>query len=426
MAKRDFRSADFAKKMQSTIEKSEMSGNSVTSVDIRLDKIDENPDNEVIFNMDDIERLAHAIQELGFSGAIEVFKKEDGRYEIVSGHRRLRAMKLLGKETIPAIVSSKPDRIQLRKKLVGGNINNRDMKPMDWARVILYQRNTYYIEDAEKYNKALDETPEGFDRYTPIDNVNAKLEADFGMKRSQLSHYMRLNKLIPELQEFVDAEYVAFSCVYVLSSNTEGEQREVFQAIKNEWDMMSADEDGYKRMPSVTVNRIINSTLFKMKNQAERDAGLNRTSILLNKPVPEPTELQYAEPDTSSPSDFDVEEKMSALREELEDNSQSEPQVISHEEPEFKHYIENPVPVKDDTPDFTPTYAGMPLDFDSNKDVLPTPAKTFKPFIDSSIDSLALQLERVLDVDYDIQDKDAVSKSLNKLEELIAKIRSEL
>lgn len=426
MAKRDFSSAGFSKQMQATMEKSEMSGNAVTAVDIRLDKIDENPDNEKIFNMDDIERLAHAIKSEGFQGAIEVYKKEDGRYEIKSGHRRYRAMKLMGRETIPAIVSSVKNDIQRRKSLIGGNINNRDMKPMDWARVILYQRNTYYMEDAEKYNKELIQTPEGFDAYKPIDNITAKLVADFGFKDSKIRRYMRLNKLIPEVAEFVDNGYVPVTAICVLSESDEDEQREIFKMIKQEWDMISADEDGVKILPGTTTSRIINSGRMKIRNQIDRDAGLNRTKILLDRPAPQPEEIPFAKPE---PISFDTvtsadEEKSPVIPE----HYTAVPDVS--DEPE--EVISNPlraeaIQVNTDAPDYNfSSFAGEPIDFGKPDEPMVSPTKSFKPYIDNSIDTLVMQFERAMDVEYEIKDREELKKSLDRLEMLLDKLKKEL
>lgn len=72
--------------------------NTANIVRIPLEEVHENPDNNKIFSMDKIDRLADTIEDEGFVGAIEVFKISDHYYEISSGHRRFEAMKMVGEK----------------------------------------------------------------------------------------------------------------------------------------------------------------------------------------------------------------------------------------------------------------------------------------------------------------------------------------
>lgn len=122
-----------------------------TIQDISVTLIDENPDNDKIFNMNDIDHLAEMIDSQGFRGAIEVMEKGDGRYEIVAGHRRYRAYISLGHKTIPCIVSPKMSDVEKTKTLISSNINSRKMDPIDYARAIQYYTEKVCIP--EKLNK---------------------------------------------------------------------------------------------------------------------------------------------------------------------------------------------------------------------------------------------------------------------------------
>ena len=62
----------------------------------------EHPDNEYLFGMEGIERLAEGMRKVGFKGAIEVWDMKDGTYQIYSGARRNRANTLLGNSRIKA------------------------------------------------------------------------------------------------------------------------------------------------------------------------------------------------------------------------------------------------------------------------------------------------------------------------------------
>ena len=75
-------------------------------IEIDIARIRKNPDNELIFNMDNLDVLANNIKEVGFVGAIDVIENPDGYYEILSGHRRYEAALLLGMKTIPVHIET--------------------------------------------------------------------------------------------------------------------------------------------------------------------------------------------------------------------------------------------------------------------------------------------------------------------------------
>lgn len=290
MAKRDYGSALFASEMKKTLEKAEAKGNTVTAINIRLDKIDENPDNNQVFNMDDIERLANTIKQDGFSGAIEVFLKDDGRYEISAGHRRCRAVKLLGWDTIPAIVSQADDEIKKRKKLVKSNINNRNMRPLDWARAFEYHKNTLYMEDAKASGRV----------FVPGEHYNSskalslwdRMEEDFGYKRRFMQKYLKLLTLIPELQEMVDKGSLPAMATAALGDESEEVQQEFLKMAKEQISILSAGEDENISLPASSVANIIKSVSAKQgrkenkEKRIEEYQEINETSNLGNsKPV---------------------------------------------------------------------------------------------------------------------------------------------
>lgn len=118
---------------------------------LQISHLVEYPDNEYVFGMEGIERLAAGIKSNGFKGAIEVWDMGDGQYMIYSGARRTRAYKLLGNDTIKAFVYPYPESETLRRRLfLGANIYGRDaIKKGDaihTARQIDYLRKTIDME----------------------------------------------------------------------------------------------------------------------------------------------------------------------------------------------------------------------------------------------------------------------------------------
>lgn len=190
-------------------------------IDISL--LDENPDNENVFNMDGMEQLKRSINENGFTVPVEVFKKPDGRYEISSGHRRVRAMKELGKDRVPCIVNSMPNDIVRAKRLLDSNITNRDMRPMDYARAI-----EYYVDYVLK--------PSGF-----AGRINDACADYFGISSSAVYKYRSLSKIDSSLQELADDERIPFTSLVSAHRLSPGMQEKLASELKK---MLSKDGDG--------------------------------------------------------------------------------------------------------------------------------------------------------------------------------------
>lgn len=198
---------------------------------ISISLLDENPDNETVFNMDEIEKLERSITDNGFMGVVEVFKKPDGRYEISSGHRRVRAVKELiaeGKrssDTVPCIVNTMPSDVVRAKKLLDSNITNREMKPLDWARSIEYYINNVLI-------------PSGI-----TGKFNQKCSEYFGISTSSVYKYRVLLDMIEPLQELADDprfSYSAFNAVHKLSK---AGQQKLYTILKEKLASESDSED---------------------------------------------------------------------------------------------------------------------------------------------------------------------------------------
>ena len=124
-----------------------------TPVNLEMSLIDENPKNEKIFNMSKIDDLAKYIKEKGFYQPILVFQKENGRYEIIAGHRKYRAKKLNGDRTIPAVVKQAPKTEGERSyQLIMDNMQARTLTPIDTARSMKELSETWIQEQREAGN----------------------------------------------------------------------------------------------------------------------------------------------------------------------------------------------------------------------------------------------------------------------------------
>ena len=183
------------KQIESITSKGVSETNNKLVKEIPLDLLDPHPMNSQIYTTEGIEGLCHSIKESGFFGAIDVYQKNDGRYMIVSGHRRFLAMKQLGRKTIPALIyKMEPEDIILRK-LIEANQNTRTPSPMEKAMEIV------------AYEESLLEG--GYQG-----RINDKLCAVFNMSLSKLHKVKSIVKLTDELKKYaydLTFPYEAFS-----------------------------------------------------------------------------------------------------------------------------------------------------------------------------------------------------------------------
>lgn len=244
-------------------------------IDISL--LDENPDNENVFNMDGMEQLKRSINENGFTVPVEVFKKPDGRYEISSGHRRVRAMKELGKDRVPCIVNSMPNDIVRAKRLLDSNITNRDMKPMDYARAI-----EYYVDYVLK--------PSGF-----AGRINDACADYFGISSSAVYKYRSLSKIDSSLQELADDERIPFTSLVSAHRLSPGMQERLASELKK---MLSKDGDG----DGPSRDRIM-SLIRNLLKEEDRYRGANDRAKRKKAPdnIPVSDDEQQDSPGTDKP-----------------------------------------------------------------------------------------------------------------------------
>ncbi|MDP3314246.1 ParB/RepB/Spo0J family partition protein [Lutibacter sp.] len=144
-------------------------------LEIDIDAIDVNPfQPRTYFNEEALRELASSIKELGVIQPITIRKLEGNKFQLVSGERRFRASKLIGKKTIPAYIRIANDQEMLEMALVE-NIQRKDLDP---------------IEIALCYQRLIDE----------IDLTQEDMSLRVGKKRSTISNYLRLLKLDPIIQ----------------------------------------------------------------------------------------------------------------------------------------------------------------------------------------------------------------------------------
>lgn len=194
--------------------------------DIPIDQIDEFPDHPFHVRMDeDMDQLVESIKTRGIITPVTLRQKEDGRYEIVSGHRRTKACELAGLTTVKAEIEelSKDEAIIL---MVESNLQRTTILPSEKA--FSYKMR---LEAMNRQGQRTDLTS------TPVvskSRSSEELAEQSGESREQVRRYIRLTQLIPPLLNMVDEGRIAFRPAVELSYLTENEQSALLETITYE------------------------------------------------------------------------------------------------------------------------------------------------------------------------------------------------
>lgn len=174
--------------------------------------------------------LVDSIKKFGVLEPVMVIPHKDGGYEMVSGHRRMRACQLAGIEDIPVIVRNL-DRDEAIISMVDSNLKREEISPMEKARA--YQMKT----DAMK-RKMGRRTKEEIvqDEAMGIKRMNAdeELAQQVGESPATIQRYKTLNKLVPELQNMVDEGKIPVNTGADIAQMKPAEQKVLADAIQKE------------------------------------------------------------------------------------------------------------------------------------------------------------------------------------------------
>ena len=194
--------------------------------DIPLELIDDFPDHPFKVRMDeDMEQLVQSIKERGIITPVTMRPKEDGRYEVVSGHRRKKACELAGLSAIKAEVRdmTRDEAIIL---MVESNLQRSTILPSEKA--FSYKMR---LEAIKRQGQRTDLTSAPVGSKLP-QRSNEELSATVGDSRSQIQRYIRLTNLIPPLLDLVDEGKIALRPAVELSYLSLEEQCSLHETIQ--------------------------------------------------------------------------------------------------------------------------------------------------------------------------------------------------
>lgn len=175
---------------------------------------------------EEMEKLKDSISLYGVLTPVVARRCENGRYELISGHRRKYACKALGIEFIPAIVREM-SREEAVIAMVDSNLQREHILPSEKAFA--------YKMKMDALRKKAGRPPKG--NLTPLVSdfrTDELIGVENGESREQVRRYIRLTELVPELLELVDDGRMAFRPAVEISYLTEDEQRDLVETIDSE------------------------------------------------------------------------------------------------------------------------------------------------------------------------------------------------
>ena len=173
---------------------------------------------------DEMFSMAETVKQFGVIHPVIVRPKENGGYEMISGHRRKRACEIAGVTEIKAIVREMTDE---EATIAMVNSNNQREKILPSEKAFAYKMK---LEAMKKQGKRNDLTSSP--TATKLKITAEIIGEEFGDGKDNVYRFIRLTELIPELLKLVDEEKMKLRPAVELSYLTKEEQQEVFDAIE--------------------------------------------------------------------------------------------------------------------------------------------------------------------------------------------------
>ena len=193
---------------------------------IPLSELDDFPEHPFrVRDDEEMARLAESVREHGVLNPVIVRQKEDGRFEILSGHRRRRACELAGVAELPAIVREM-SRDEAIVFMVDSNLQREEILPSEKA--FSYKMK---MEALNRQGKRTDLTSCPMGRKLSTGRAIGEEAED---SERQVYRYIRLTELLPEILDMVDERQMAFRPAVEVSYLTTEEQADLLETMRSE------------------------------------------------------------------------------------------------------------------------------------------------------------------------------------------------
>ena len=261
--------------------------------EIPIAEIDEFPDHPFKVLMDeDMEQLVDSIKRSGVMTPATVRMKEDGRYELISGHRRKKACELAGLETLKCEVKELT-RDEAIIVMVESNLQRTTILPSEKA--FAYKMR---LEAMNRQGQRSDLTSVPVAQKSENKTSREKLGELVGESQDQVRRFIRLTELVPEILQMVDERQIAFRPAVELSYLTEGQQYTLLEAMEyNDATPSLAQAIKMKKFmqDGKLTDEVIQSIMQEEKpNQKEKPAFKDeRITKLIPKSIPRGQETDF-------------------------------------------------------------------------------------------------------------------------------------
>ena len=194
--------------------------------EIHISEIDEFPDHpfKVLMN-EDMEQLVESVSRSGVMTPATVRQKEDGRYELISGHRRKKACELAGLETLKCEVKELTHDEAIIV-MVESNLQRSVILPSEKA--FAYKMR---LEAMNRQGQRSDLTSVPVAQKSENKTSREKLSELVGESQDQVRRFIRLTELVPEILQMVDERQIAFRPAVEISYLSEEQQYTLLEAM---------------------------------------------------------------------------------------------------------------------------------------------------------------------------------------------------
>lgn len=261
--------------------------------DIPIAEIDEFPDHPFKVLLDeDMEQLVESIKRNGVMTPATVRLKEDGRYELISGHRRKKACEIAGLETLKCEVKELT-RDEAIIVMVESNLQRSTILPSEKA--FAYKMR---LEAMNRQGQRTDLTCSPVGNKLQGRKSSDELAEKVGESKNQIFRYIRLTELVPEILQMVDERQIAFRPAVEISYLSDEQQYSLLEAMQYNYATPSlAQAIKMKKFmqDGKLTDEVIQSIMQEEKpNQREKPAFRDeRISKLIPKSVPRGRESDF-------------------------------------------------------------------------------------------------------------------------------------
>lgn len=198
--------------------------------DIPLSEIDGFPDHPFHVDMDDaMSEMVESVKRFGVLSPAVARQKEDGRYELISGHRRKKACELAGIEKMPVIVRNM-DRDEAIIFMVDSNLQRERLLPSEKA--FSYKMRLEAMR--RKAGRPSKENASPLATNYSSGRSDSELAQIVGEGKDNIRRYIRLTELTPDLLQMVDEGKIAFRPAVELSYLPKEEQASLLMTMESE------------------------------------------------------------------------------------------------------------------------------------------------------------------------------------------------